>query len=143
MRRAPNWQSALSRYIVSRAHAPFRYGVMDCGLFVADALAAMTGDDVAQELRGRYTTRREAFAHIERICGAPTMQAVAEYLAARNGLNEVPVTMAQRGDPLILRHGARSSLAIADLAPGYLLTPYRDGLLRLRIDLATRAYHLE
>lgn len=143
MRRRHNWQSELSRFIVARAHAPFKYGVMDCGLFVADALAAMTGEDVAPELRGVYSNRREALAAIGRICGAPRMDALAAHLAAANGLREVPVAMAHRGDPVVLRRGTRSSLGIVDLYHGFLLTPCKFGLLRLRLDHATRAFHLE
>lgn len=143
IRRLHNWQSALSRYIVSRARTPFKYGAADCGLFVADALQAMTGDDVAAELRGTYTDRRAAFQAIEQLCGTPTMEGVAAFLASRHGLAEVPVSRAHRGDAVTLRRGARSSLGIVDLYHGFILTPYKFGLLRLDIKHATRAFHLE
>ena len=142
MTRLDNWQTTLSDYIVSCAHKPFQYGVLDCGLFVADAIKAMTGKDVAGELRGLYTTRGTAFMAIKALCGRTSMEAGAAYLAGQSGVPEVPVLMAQRGDPILLRHGASSSLGIVDMSPGYLLTPYRNGLLRLPLTLATRAYHI-
>jgi hypothetical protein len=140
--RLPDWQSALSAYILSRAQTPFRYGQLDCGLFVADAIQAMTGVDVAAPLRGRYTNRKQAFEAIKALCGSASMEALANYLSSEHGLPQVRVLLAQRGDPVVLRTGQRSSLGIVDLVPGYLLTPYRDGLLRLPLSCASRTFHI-
>ena len=115
---------------------------MDCGLFVANAIEAMTAIDVAEPLRGTYTNRREAFAAIKALCGQASMEAVAEYLAKQHGLPQVPVLCAQRGDPVMLRHGRTSSLGILAMHGTEILTPYKDGLLRLPLSHATRAWHI-
>jgi hypothetical protein len=141
MNRLSNWQSRLSDYLVAVARTPFQYGRLDCGLFVAGALEAMTGVDVAAELRG-YTNRTEAFARIERMCGRPSMEAIADYLAAAFEVHEVPVLYAQRGDVIQLRRGRRASLGIVAMHGTDLLTPYRAGILRAPLALAVRAWHI-
>jgi len=140
--RLPNWQSALSAYLVESAHTRFAYGVLDCGLFAAGAIAAMTGVDAARALRGQYHSRAEAFAAIRRLCGRPTVEAVAEHLAKSLGVPEVSAACAQRGDPVLLRSGRRSSLGIVAMHGTEILTPCRDGLLRLPLSHATRAWHI-
>jgi hypothetical protein len=142
MIRLNDWQSRLSEYLTSCAQQRFRYGVLDCGLFVAGAIAAMTDVDVAAELRGKYSSRREAFASIQRLCGRPTMPAVADYLAARFEIAETPVAFAQRGDPVQLRRGRAASLGLVAMHGTEILTPFADGLLRLPISHATRAWHI-
>ena len=142
MVRLSDWQSRLSTYLVSCAHTPFRYGHLDCGLFVAGAIQAISGVDVAKELRGKYKTRSEALEQITLLCGSPTMEAVAVYLANENGFPEVPVLCAQRGDPVVLKSGRRSTLGIIAMHGTEVLTPYRHGILRVPLSLATRAFRI-
>jgi len=142
MIRVGDWQFRLSDYLTSCAQQRFRYGVLDCGLFVAGAIAAMTEVDVAAELRGKYSSRREAFTAIQRLCGWPTMPAVADYLAERFVIAETPVVFAQRGDPVQLRRGRAASLGLVAMHGTEILPPYADGLLRLPLSHATRAWHV-
>jgi len=102
----------------------------------------MTGIDVAASLRGKYTTRTEAFAEIKALCGFPTMEAVAQHLAEEHGFFEVPVLCAQRGDAVVLKSGRRSTLGIVAMHGTEVLTPYRHGLLRVPLSLATHAYRI-
>lgn len=140
--RLPNWQSALSAYLVDVAARPFAYGRFDCGLFVAGAVEALTGVDVVPGIRGIYKDRRSAFAQVRSICGAATMEALAEYLTAKYGMPEVAPLMAQRGDAVLLRRGRRSSLGIVAMHGTEILTPFRGGLLRLPLAHATRAWQV-
>jgi len=142
MHRLPNWQSRLSDYLTSCACTRFKYGSLDCGLFVADSIQAMTGIDVGEPLRGKYRTRVEAFSAIKALCGRASMEAVAAYLAHQHNIPEVPVLSAQRGDAVVLRKGSRSSLGIVAMHGTEILTPYKDGILRLPLSLATAAYHI-
>ena len=140
--RKPNWQSELSEYLCAVASMRFQYGRLDCGLFVADAIEAMTGVDTVRTLRGAYRNRTEAFTAIRALCGRATMEAAAVYLTAHYGLPEVPVLSAQRGDVVQLRHGRRSSLGIIAMHGTEILTPYRLGILRLPLSHATRAWRV-
>lgn len=140
--RLPNWQSALSAYLLSVYAVRFHYGELDCGLFVAGAIRAMTGVDVAADLRGRYRNRREAFAAIRALCGHPTMGAIADHLARVHGIEEISVLCAQRGDAVQLRHGRAASLGIVAMHGTEILTPYAAGILRLPLSHATRAWRI-
>ncbi len=142
MIRRPDWQSRLSDYLVRTANRPFQYGELDCGLFVAGAIEAMTGVDVAAELRGEYSSRKTAFAAIRRLCGRASMTGIADYLAAKHGLREMPVALAQRGDAVQLGHGCRSPLAIVAMHGTEILVPCADGILRLPLSYATRAWRI-
>lgn len=139
--RLEDWQSKLTDYLLNAERVPFRYGHQDCGLFVAGAIRAMTGIDVASTLRG-YTNRTEAFRRIAALCGQTTMEAVAGYIAAAHGIPEAPILLAQRGDAVMLRSGRRSSLGIVAMHGTEILTPYRSGLLRLPLSHAHRAWHI-
>ena len=141
MIRIEGWPSALSDYLLRAERIRFRYGSQDCGLFVAGAIRAMTGVDVASTLRG-YTNRREAFNRIATLCGTPTMEAIAGHLAVLHGVPEVPVLCAQRGDVVLLRSDRRSSLGIVAMHGTEILTPFRAGLLRLPLSHARRAWHI-
>ena len=140
--RRSNWQSALSAYLLGVYATPFRYGALDCGLFVAGAIEAMTGVDVAADLRGRYRNRTEAFAAIKALCGVATMPAAADCLADAYGIPEVPVLCAQRGDAVQLRRGRAASLGIVAMHGTEILSPFAQGILRLPLSHATRAWRI-
>jgi len=128
----------LSAYLLRCYAQPFQYGVMDCGLFVAGAIEAMTGVDVARELRG-YHNRAQAFASIRQVCGRRNMTAIADHLATQFGIAEVPLLMAGRGDAVQFRTGR---LGLVAMHGTELLTPYKDGLLRLPLNQAVRAWRI-
>jgi hypothetical protein len=64
--RLPDWRPRLFAYVETARRQPFAHGRLDCALFVAGAVEAMTGSDPAAELRGRYTTRSEGARAIRR-----------------------------------------------------------------------------
>jgi hypothetical protein len=142
MTRLAGWQSALSAYLVQMAAAPFAYGQLDCGLFVAGAIEVMTGVDVVPGLRGTYGDREAAFAAVRALCGSPSMAHLADVLTARNGLRPAATLMAQRGDAVQIRSGRAARLGIVAMHGTEILTPYRAGILRLPLSHATRAWHV-
>ncbi len=54
--RLPDWQSRLHVWLKSIHGTPIEPGRHDCCLFVAGAIEAQTGVDIAAPWRGRYTT---------------------------------------------------------------------------------------
>lgn len=117
----------------------FQYGIQDCGLFVAGAIEAMTGIDVAAELRGHYSNRTQAYDAIRRVCGRRRMDTIADHLAAQFGIAEIQPAFAQRGDAVQCKTGR---LGIVAMHGTEILTPYKDGLLRLPLSHAERAWHI-
>lgn len=65
MARYPDWQTRLTCYLADCARAPFRPGHHDCMLFVAGAVLAMTGVDLARGWRG-YRTLSEGQRSLRR-----------------------------------------------------------------------------
>lgn len=53
--RREDWRDRLKAYLRACARDPFAYGTLDCALFAAGAVEAMTGFDGARGFRG-YTT---------------------------------------------------------------------------------------
>lgn len=58
--RLPDWSARLADLVVQRLTARFAWGVTDCALWAADAIAAQLGVDPARDLRGQYATERQA-----------------------------------------------------------------------------------
>lgn len=58
--RVPGAAEALAKLLAQRQGQVFAWGVHDCCLWAADAIAAQLGVDPAADLRGRYATARQA-----------------------------------------------------------------------------------
>jgi hypothetical protein len=139
LKRTSTWERALHDFILSRAHAPFQHGLHDCALFACDGIQAMTGVDIAEDMRG-YTTEAGAFKAIRKITGGSTVEDAADYCAQKYGLAEyLYPLMAQRGDLVLVDHdGMRMALihpsGVCAVAPGDV------GLLRIPLTAITRAW---
>ena len=55
-----DWKPRLRTLIVERAKVPFEWGKNDCVSFAADVIEAMTGMDVIDWGRGKYSNKEEA-----------------------------------------------------------------------------------
>lgn len=142
MTRKEDWQTLLHDYLSSHSQTRFQYGVMDCCLFVADAVLAITDTDLAAAFRGRYASRKAAFAAVKSYCGRPTVEAIAECVCAEHGVPEVPVPFARRGDMILIGEASRSTLGIVALHGQEVITVSKEGLWRLPLSLAKRAWRI-
>lgn len=102
LHRSEGWPAALMAHLRSRRRAPFQWGTHDCALFAMDGVLSMTGTDLAAWFRGRYADEAGARAAIAAFAGGGTLESVAEMVAAREGLPETAVSLAQRGDIVLL-----------------------------------------
>lgn len=105
MPRLRTWQSALDALLSARLNAPFVWGQHDCCLFAADAVLAITGQDLAASLRGTYATEEEAAALVQSLGG------VAALVTARLG-DPMPSALARPGDVGLVEIDGRQSLAV-------------------------------
>ena len=55
----PDWENRLSETVAEWRSRPFKWS-RDCGRWAAACVIAQTGEDPIAELRGRYSTKREA-----------------------------------------------------------------------------------
>jgi hypothetical protein len=125
----------LPEFIASRLHAPFAWGSNDCALFAADAVEAITGVDIAEDFRGKYTTKLGAIKAIKEITGGSTVEDAAVYCAEKHGLkeHEYPL-LAKRGDLVIVRNNLGEKVAgIVGLNGRHVYVPGDDGLVQFSI----------
>ena len=107
--RLPNWRPRLAEYVATTADRPFAPGDHDCALFVAGAVAAMTGEDPAEGFKARYTTIKGGLrvlragvgdiAVVDGDDGLPALgivQGEAIYVLHPTGLALLPLTRARR-----------------------------------------------
>lgn len=138
--RKPDWPARLDSFFGSRLARPFAYGENDCCLFVADAIEAMIGRDLAAAFRGRYASRKEAIDLARETTGRASVRAIAAL--ALGELPAVPVLCAQRGDVLAVRRGRDVSLGILALNGKEIFGVAERGFLRLPLSLACAAWRV-
>ena len=61
MERRENWEHFLDELILKRQNSTFQYGSNDCGLFVGDCVEQITGVDIVEEFRGKYSTKHGCY----------------------------------------------------------------------------------
>ena len=102
--RLPDWHARLNALIAERQAQPFTWGHVDCCLWVADAVQAMTGRDPAADVRAHYSTARGAKSVLRQVGGL-------EGAGARCGL-PIGRLFAAAGDVGIVNDGASDLLAV-------------------------------
>lgn len=98
MIRRNDWEQALSDYLAGHREAVFAWGRMDCALFAAGAVKAMTGTDPLAGA-GRWKSQAGAARAIRRAGFASLEQGVSSLL------QPVEPVFAMRGD-LVMAEGA-------------------------------------
>lgn len=116
--RRTDWRARLVDYLGNQSRARFRPGTVDCGLFAAGAVQAMTGFDPAARWRGKYRTLAAGFALVQ-------ADGFADHAAVFAGLYpEIPPALAQIGDVVVLPGDAQSvALGVVQGAGAYCLQP--------------------
>lgn len=112
---------------------PFAWGVNDCCLFAADAVIALTGDDVAADVRGTYSDALGAGRLIEARGG------LAAIATAALGAPVLPV-FAAVGDVVLLLNEGRELLVICNGTSA--VGPGVAGMMALGMEAAIAAWKL-
>lgn len=92
IQRLPDWEARLHDYLAACERATFAWGTLDCVLFSAGAVLAMTGVDPAAAARGHYTTAIGSVRALRRY-GDGTLIRTLNARFARQ-----PIGFAKRGD---------------------------------------------
>lgn len=140
--RKHNWQTILHNYIHTQANSSFKYGTFDCCLFVAGCIHAMTDVDLAEPLRGSYSSRKEAMQAVKTYCGKASVRAVVEKVATEHGLQIVPPLCAQRGDMVLIKRGRDYSLGLVSLSGRDIYAAGEHGIVRLPLTAAVKAWRI-
>ncbi len=114
--RLPNWPHRLNDLVQQQLNQPFRWGRVDCALWVADVCLALTGADLLIELR--KPKRRTAWAALR----ALRQLGGAAQVMWRAGLPPVAPALASRGDLVLIGQGRWPVLGVClgdeAMAPG-------------------------
>lgn len=96
MPKTRTWRSDLLKYINSIQGKEFTYGEHDCVLFVAGAVAAMTGVDHAQPYRNQYSSVRAGLKLLKDSGYRDQFDFLAKHF------HQVPKAFAQVGDIAVI-----------------------------------------
>ncbi len=132
MKRLPDWHNRLVVYLNQVARTAFNPGEMDCALFIAGAVEAMTGVDLAVEFRGRYTTVLGGL-RVAKKAGFADIPALVEGRFA-----EVSPAFAQVGDIAILQADGEIAFGIIQGEKIYVRHP--EGMALVPLRLAERVF---
>ena len=140
--RIPQWETrAFPDFLRSRVDTPFKWGVQDCCLFAADAVQAITGTDIADDFRDKYTDEPSAFALIKSVTGGTTVADAVAYCATKHGLVEnVHPLMAKRGDLVVIANGGSLIAGVVHLNGSQVISVSEAGPVRLPITSITRSW---
>lgn len=121
LKRYPDWPSRLESFLTRTllSPPPFSYGTWDCCLFPADAILIMTGVDVAESVRGQYSSRRTFLALMQKRLGfpsvPPSLPDFVSHLLLPHEVQEVSPSTAGRGDLVAIRRPLGHSLGLVSL----------------------------
>jgi hypothetical protein len=141
----PDWATKLSSYLYERRKEAFSYDCergLDCCSFTFGAIDAQTGINIGSGFFGTYRTAKESLRTMRSYCGRPSLEAAIEKLMQEKGIEECPVTLARRGDPILIRQGRGSSLGILDLNGRDIVTISNKGIWRLPLSRGLRAWNI-
>lgn len=130
--RFPDWQLRFARFVSERFGRPFQWGAMDCTIFAADAVEAITGEIVYPELRGRQSAREALRA----VRDAGGVRALATGVLG----DPVGVAFARIGDVVVIPAGKREALAVCNGAT--VLAPGPSGVSVLPVSVARAAWRV-
>lgn len=110
--RVSNWPAHLHLYFKDKASAPFVWGENDCALFTCSGIERITGIDLAKgAFRGKYADKLQAAKLIKKHGG---LARIATRQCLKYGWEAQPVTLARRGDPVLLNLPEGPTLGICD-----------------------------
>ena|ERR1700676_90005 len=143
LKRFDDWPTRLHAFIESRKEYAFSWGSQDCCLFASDCILEMTGEDLVRQYRNRYHDARGAASMLENFSDKPmTVGSLAAEILKANGIEEVPISFAQRGDLVLVLQDDRESLGVVSLAGDTLWAPGEFGLVEHPLSSAIKAWRI-
>jgi hypothetical protein len=132
--RKENWPELLLAAVEEARSKPFAWGRHDCCTFAADCVLAMTGADLMEPFRGRYTSARGAVKVVAKAGHA----ALADAWCA--ALPEIAPGMARRGDVVLF--AAVEGLAVGVATGTQAVAAGPDGVTLVPMELWLKAWRV-
>lgn len=134
--RRPDWPEQMAAVIEGARRTSFAWGRHDCCMFMADVVAATTGNDPAAAFRHRYSTELGAKRALKRY-GAGSLLATATAILGP----PVAPLMARRGDVVYATTGLGPALGICGGPVAYFAAP--SGLATLPLATCDHAWRID
>ena len=132
-----DWQHRLTAYLSSIHRLPFEAGKLDCAIFTAGAVLAMTGVDHAKGWRGKYRSLAKGLKALEKAGHADHVALAASLYP------EVPPIMAQEGDIAVVPSDGVDDVEALGIVQGHsIYVMSRGGLVLVPLTAATRAFRV-
>lgn len=139
--RRQDWPERLHDGLAARANQHFEWGSTDCLMTVSDLIRAMTDTDPAAAYRGQYSTELEALS-VVKAAGCDSVEQLVQQIAAAHQYAEINPRLAQRGDLVIFDSAEGPAFGIVDLNARDGICAGPDGLRRLPVLTARRAWRI-
>lgn len=133
MKRYPDWDKRLSKYINEMLHVPFEWGTNDCVLFAAKGIEALTGENLYGHYP-KYTTEFGARRIIQEAGGL-------QQLIDRNLPNVyTSYLQAKRGDLVLVKHNGMEHIGLVCDCGMKIAAPSDHGLTFYILSKAVRGW---
>lgn len=105
-----NWEMNINMFFADRVLENFSWGGQDCCMFVVDAIREMTGMDVGEWFRGKYSDRKTAFDMMEEYSGGSIVETWDKF-AEKYNFKEIDPSALQVGDIATMKVRANDPVA--------------------------------
>ncbi|WP_260843343.1 DUF6950 family protein [Sedimenticola selenatireducens] len=122
--RLDGWEKRLMELLQAAHDRPFEWGNHDCALFAAAGVLAITGNDVAADVRGHYSSAKGALKVLKTL-GMADLESATTHLLG----NPVDTRLAGRGDVVLVETANGPTLAIC--AGIYAFAPGEKGSIAM------------
>ena len=113
IKRKDDWVEQLEGFVKKHAQTDFKYGEIDCALYVCDAIEAMTGVDVAESFRGLYKTKNGALKVLKEYGG---LEGIGDFVSRGYGMRDVKANFEGRGDVVLFVYEGVKSFGFISLS---------------------------
>jgi hypothetical protein len=137
VKRLPDWPARLHEFVDGVKRSPFGWGGSDCLIgWAADAVLAMTGEDIAAPWRGKYKTARGAAGALKRA----GFDNLADGLATV--LPEIHLSRARLGDLAAIPDDGPFGWSLGIVNGETILVRGETAMGTVPLDRATRAFRV-
>ena len=143
LKRTHHWATReYHQFLLDNRSTPFAWGTHDCSMFVANAVKAFTGTDLAADFRGTYNDHASALSAIRKITGGQSIADAAAWVAKKHGLTEwTHPLQAQRGDLVVVKNTDGNLIAgLIHLNGRHVVSVGEKGIVRLPLSSIQRAW---
>lgn len=142
MRRRKDWVQRLDVVLQAASKRAFHWRDFNCGIFMGQAVEAVTTEAVLHHFTIKGETKRQAYAALKKFSKGG-VAATMEKFATMYGKKEITWEQAKRGDPVIVDSPEGDAFGIVDLTGRYVAVVGPKGLNLLPTSDIKRAWSVD